>query len=158
MARIDSPIGELRLYLRGGALVRIDFAETAPPSQLLNAVADAAALAPVIGQLDEFFSGRRRAFDLDVSLPQPERFQARAQAALNTIGFGETLSYAQLAARAGAPAAIRAAGTACARNPLPIVLPCHRVLAAGGKLGGYAGGLWRKELLLDLERATGRKG
>ena len=102
-------------------------------------------------ELDEYFAGQRRAFDLALSTDGGAGFRAQVQRSLNRIRYGETATYGMLAAMLEHPRAARAVGTACATNPLPIVQPCHRVVSADGTLGGYSGGLWRKELLLRLE-------
>ena len=103
-------------------------------------------------QLDEYLDGRRRAFDLPLA-SSGTPFQRRVWASIAAIGFGETLTYAELARRCGAPNAVRAVGAATGRNPLSIVVPCHRVLGSRGELTGYAGGLERKARLLSLEAA-----
>ena len=104
-------------------------------------------------ELDEYLSGRRRAFDVDPDLRAQTAFYTRVLAELARVGYGETTTYGALAARAGTPGAARAVGTVMNRNPVPIVLPCHRVVGADGSLTGYGGGLHRKELLLRLEGA-----
>jgi methylated-DNA-[protein]-cysteine S-methyltransferase len=104
-------------------------------------------------QLHEYFAGSRRAFDLPLA-PRGTPFQREVWHTLATIPYGETVSYAQLAARVGRPTAMRAVGAANGRNPLPIVLPCHRVIGANGALTGFGGGLATKEFLLRLEGAT----
>lgn len=102
-------------------------------------------------QLDDYFAGRRRAFTLPLDLRQGTPFQQSVWQALSQIPCGDSLSYGELAARIGRPAAVRAVGAAVGRNPLSIVVPCHRVLGARGALTGYAGGLERKIALLRLE-------
>lgn len=102
-------------------------------------------------QLTEYFAGTRRQFDLELA-PRGTAFQLQVWAALATIPFGETWSYAQLAERIGSPRAMRAVGSANGRNPLPIVIPCHRVIGANGTLTGFGGGLETKASLLQLER------
>jgi methylated-DNA-[protein]-cysteine S-methyltransferase len=101
-------------------------------------------------QLDEYFAGTRREFDLRLA-PQGSEFQRRVWDALREIPYGETESYGELAARIGRPGSARAVGAANGQNPICVVVPCHRVIGAGGSLTGYAGGLERKRLLLDLE-------
>jgi methylated-DNA-[protein]-cysteine S-methyltransferase len=101
-------------------------------------------------QLADYFAGKRQCFDLPV-LPQGTPFQVRVWQEIARIPFGETITYAQLAARAGAPGSARAAGAATGRNPHSIVVPCHRVVGTGGSLTGYAGGLERKTRLLEIE-------
>jgi methylated-DNA-[protein]-cysteine S-methyltransferase len=103
-------------------------------------------------QLDEFFSGRRDQFDLPLDLEGTD-FQKKVWKQLLKIPFGKTLSYSQLAKKIGAPNASRAVGTACGKNPIPIVVPCHRVLAKDQKLGGFGWGLPYKKRLLQLEGA-----
>jgi methylated-DNA-[protein]-cysteine S-methyltransferase len=105
-------------------------------------------------ELDEYFAGRRRAFDLGLDLRLVHAdFYRRVLEALRKVRFGETLTYGEIAARAGNPRAHRAAGTAVGSNPLPIVVPCHRVVRAGGDLGNYGGGPEMKRFLLELEGA-----
>jgi AraC family transcriptional regulator of adaptative response/methylated-DNA-[protein]-cysteine methyltransferase len=106
------------------------------------------------GQLDEYFAGRRREFDLPLVI-RGTAFQERVWNALLTIPYGETWSYRDLARCIGKPAATRAVGTANGMNRIAIVIPCHRVVNADGRLGGYGGGVWRKQFLLDLERGQG---
>jgi AraC family transcriptional regulator of adaptative response/methylated-DNA-[protein]-cysteine methyltransferase len=101
-------------------------------------------------QMNDYFAGTRTAFDLPLSAPGTE-FQERVWSALQTIPYGETWSYEQLAARVGTPGAVRAAGTANGSNRIAIVIPCHRVVRKTGETGGYGGGRWRKVALLDLE-------
>jgi methylated-DNA-[protein]-cysteine S-methyltransferase len=105
-------------------------------------------------ELDEYFAGRRRGFDLDVDLRLLHgEFYRRVLEALGGVGFGQTLTYGEIAARAGNPRAHRAAGTAVGSNPVPIVVPCHRVIRSGGELGNYGGGPEMKRFLLELEGA-----
>jgi len=103
-------------------------------------------------QLDEYFAGERRVFDLPLA-PRGTAFQREVWNALRGIPYGETISYAQLALRIGKPSAMRAVGAANGRNPLPIVVPCHRVIGADGSLTGFGGGLPTKRFLLELEGA-----
>ena len=140
---IDTPIGPLSLRGSDRGLTSIDFGgEPGPESPLLL---DAAA------QLTEYFEGRRLLFDVPLDLPG-DGFHARVQAALADIPYGETVSYSELAALCGNPRAVRAVGSACAGNPVPVIRPCHRVLRADGSLGGYRGGLDAKTWLLDHEK------
>ena len=144
-ATIASPLGRLRLTEEGGALTRLDFVEDEPlrpPETPLLIQAER--------ELGEYFSGTRRGFDLPLA-PQGTDFQRRVWRALQDIPYGQTRSYAQLAAAVGAPRACRAVGGANGRNPLPILIPCHRVIAADGRLAGFSAGLERKEALLELE-------
>jgi methylated-DNA-[protein]-cysteine S-methyltransferase len=105
-------------------------------------------------ELEEYFAGRRTEFDLPLDLSLSRGFRLAVQQILPRIGYGRTESYTQVAARAGSPRATRAVGTACATNPLPVVIPCHRVLRTDGSLGGYIGGLAAKTRLLELEGAA----
>ncbi|HEY5024514.1 MAG TPA: methylated-DNA--[protein]-cysteine S-methyltransferase [Acidimicrobiales bacterium] len=104
-------------------------------------------------QLEEYFEGVRKAFDLSLAM-EGSPFQRRVWAELHTIAFGTTVTYAQLATRLGKAGAARAVGHANARNPIPIIVPCHRVIGSAGQLTGYGGGLEAKRLLLDLEAAA----
>lgn len=109
-------------------------------------------LEPVRRRLDAYFEGELIDFDLPLDLRLSRGFMRTALGVVADIPYGETLSYAEVAAAAGSPRAFRAAGSACATNPVPIVVPCHRVLASGGGLGGYGGGLAMKRALLDMEQ------
>lgn len=153
---IDSPIGELRLVAHDGALTGVEF------SPLLDAVPtgrprgpredDDPLLRKIADQLDAYFTGTRTDFELPLA-PAGSTFQQQVWHELSGIGFGETASYGQIAARLGRTnAASRAVGLANGRNPIPVIIPCHRVIGADGTLTGYAGGLERKRLLLDLEQ------
>jgi methylated-DNA-[protein]-cysteine S-methyltransferase len=102
-------------------------------------------------ELDEYFAGKRQTFDLPLDPGATGEFRRAVQQLLPTIGYGHTVSYTELATLAGRPTAVRAAASACATNPLPVVVPCHRVLRSDGGLGGYLGGLPAKRALLDLE-------
>ena len=104
-------------------------------------------------QLDDYFEGRRREFDLPLDWRLTKGFQGKAIHQIARIPYGKTISYGELAARAGNPRAFRAAGTACGANPLPPIVPCHRVLPAGGGVGNYGGGPEMKRALLELEGA-----
>lgn len=153
---MESPVGELRVIERAGALSAIEFTPWRPPVDgrpLGERADDHPVLAATVTQLAEYFAGERTAFDLPVA-PRGTEFQERVWAQLQKIAFGETASYGQVAARLGLTAAAsRAVGTANGRNPIPIVIPCHRVIGADGSLTGYAGGMERKQVLLDLESA-----
>jgi methylated-DNA-[protein]-cysteine S-methyltransferase len=104
--------------------------------------------------LEEYFAGRRTAFDIALDLRLSTGFRRAVLAHLPEIGYGRTESYAQVATAAGSPKAVRAVGTACARNPLPVVVPCHRVVRSDGSFGGYVGGPDAKQTLLSLETAA----
>lgn len=105
-------------------------------------------------QLDAYFAGDLREFDLPLA-PSGTAFQRDVWDAVSAISYGQTASYAEIAAAVGRPAACRAVGAANGRNPLPVIVPCHRIIGAAGALTGYGGGLDRKRSLLDLERAAG---
>lgn len=147
----DSPLGTLLAVSDGPALTRLDMQGGRRPHAISPSWgADDAAFADLRRQLDEYFAGSRRAFDLELA-PQGSPFEQRVWSALLEIPYGETMSYGALAQRIGAPGAARAVGLANGRNPIAVVIPCHRVIGAGGALTGYGGGLQRKRLLLDLE-------
>jgi methylated-DNA-[protein]-cysteine S-methyltransferase len=110
--------------------------------------------ASVLRQIAEYAAGKRRRFDTRLDWSLARGFQRRVLAELVKVRFGHTLSYGELALRAGKPGAARAVGGAMAKNPIPLVVPCHRVLAAGGKIGGFGGGLTLKRALLALESAA----
>jgi len=124
-----------------------------PPSPRRSADA---VLAAARRQLDEYFAGRRRTFVLPLRVTGTE-FECRVWEALSAIAYGDTVTYGRLALTIGDPGAARAVGAALGRNPLAVVVPCHRVVAAGGGLGGFAGGLVRKRALLELESSVGRR-
>lgn len=158
---IDSPIGALLLAATEEGLVRVAF-EREDRDAVLASLADAvsprvlaapARLDPVARQLDEYFTGGRRAFDVPLDLRLAKGFRRAVLAHLAEIPYGRTESYAEVAAAAGSPKAVRAVGTACATNPLPLVLPCHRVVRSDGSSGNYRGGEDAKRTLLTLEAA-----
>jgi methylated-DNA-[protein]-cysteine S-methyltransferase len=152
---VDSPIGPLLLGTDGEALIRIDMdVPSRPPRDLESWARDAGAgpLPEVARQLDEYFDGRRRKFDLPIRFSGTE-FQCRAWKNLMEIPYGETRSYGEQAQRIGQPSATRAVGLANGRNPIPVVVPCHRVIGADGSLTGFGGGLERKRWLLIHEGA-----
>ena len=155
--RMESPIGGLVLVEQDGALLEIGFADGPRPA---SPPADAKELpdrfAAVVGQLEEYFRGERRMFDLALA-PRGTPFQQNVWQALCDIPFGESTSYGEIARRIGNPKAVRAVGLANGRNPLPIVIPCHRVIGANGTLTGYGGGLPIKRRLLALEGVAFRE-
>ena len=154
---MDSPVEPLLLAADDNGLHLIEFHSPRHPMARLekwvegkNSILDMTRV-----QLDEYFSGARKEFDLPLA-PQGTPFQTEVWHTLATIPYGETISYAQLAQRVGKPTAMRAVGAANGRNPLPIVLPCHRVIGADGSLTGFGGGLPTKQFLLELEGALAR--
>ena len=154
---ISSPIGELTVVERDGALVGLYMTDHKPAPHLETfGERDDDTLPQLDAQLGEYFAGERTDFDLPLA-PTGTDFQQRVWAALRTIPYGETWSYGRLAEAVGQPGAARAVGLANGRNPLSIVVPCHRVVGSSGKLTGYAGGVERKAFLLDLERGSGEQ-
>lgn len=142
----NSPIGSIQISGTETHVTSIQFVDSSPT---LSA-SDWALGKEAVGQLEEYFSGKRTQFDLPLA-PEGTDFQQAVWQALQTIPFGVTACYGEIAAAIGKPKAARAIGQANNRNPIAIVIPCHRVIGANHKLTGYAGGLWRKEFLLNLE-------
>ena len=154
---ISSPIGELTVVERDGALVGLYMTDHKPAPHLETfGERDDDTLPQLDAQLGEYFARERTSFDLPLA-PTGTDFQQRVWAALRTIPYGETWSYGRLAEAVGQPGAARAVGLANGRNPISIVVPCHRVVGSSGKLIGYAGGVERKAFLLDLERGSGEQ-
>ena len=148
---MPSPVGKLRIAVDGdGAVVRIDFPGRGAGSA--DERPDAARCAHVVAQLREYFAGKRRKFTFPLA-PRGTEFQQRVWDELLRIPYGATVSYRELAARVGNPAAQRAVARANATNPIAVVVPCHRVIGADGTLTGYGGGLDKKRQLLELEGA-----
>jgi methylated-DNA-[protein]-cysteine S-methyltransferase len=156
----DTPLGDLLVGATDHGLCRIHF--DPDPERELESLArqfgprvlrSAKPVERVKLQLDEYFAGTRRAFDLEWDVRPLPTFNRRVLTELARVAYGTTTTYGELAAVSGNPRAARAVGTVMNRNPIPIVLPCHRVVGANGKLVGYAGGLERKEQLLRLEGA-----
>jgi methylated-DNA-[protein]-cysteine S-methyltransferase len=144
---MDSPIGGLRLHASAGLLTMIEFDAEPQGSRVADPLLDDAER-----QLGEYFAGQRRDFDLPLANDGTE-FQRKVWGELRRIPFGETASYADVARRLGyEPVVSRAVGAANGANPLPVVVPCHRVVGSDGALTGYAGGVERKRILLALER------
>lgn len=159
--RLDTPIGPMIAGATDAGLALLEFAD---PDRLAPQLAAACRwlggeardgshplLDRIRSELADYFEGRRTAFDVPLD-PAGSPFERDAWEALRAIPFGETRTYAEQARAIGRPAAVRAVGRANGRNRLAIVVPCHRVVASGGKLCGYGGGLWRKQFLIDLER------
>jgi len=159
---VDTPVGELLLAATERGLVRVAFASEGHHTVLqrlsdrigprvLNAPAR---LDSVTRQLDEYFAGHRQRFSVTLDWQLSAGFRGTVLHHLPEIGYGRTASYAMVAQLAGRPAAVRAVGSACATNPLPVVVPCHRVVRSDGGVGGYRGGAEAKRILLDLERTS----
>jgi methylated-DNA-[protein]-cysteine S-methyltransferase len=154
----DSPVGQLLVAASERGLCRISFdpepdAEAERLARVFGLRVLRAPLDAPRRELDEYFEGRRREFELPIDLQAVPGFHRDVLAELRRVPYGQVTTYGTLAARAGRPRAARAVGTVMNRNPLPIVLPCHRVVGSTGKLVGYGGGLERKEFLLRLEGA-----
>ena len=162
---LRTPVGTLLLAATEQGLVRVaydshdqgghdavltDLAERVSP-RVLEAPAR---LAQAAAQIEEYFEGRRTRFELALDLRLSKGFRREVITHLSGIAYGRTESYAQVAAAAGSPRAVRAVGTACATNPLPVVVPCHRVVRSDGSAGGYVGGAAAKDALLSLESAA----
>lgn len=157
---LDSPVGELRLVEHDGALAAIEFSPFAEPDAPGTPVPRGArddehpVLVRACTQLRAYFAGELTEFDLPLA-PHGTPWQQAVWEQLRAIGYGETTSYGEVASRLGRTnAASRAVGLANGRNPIPIVIPCHRVVGADGTLTGYAGGLERKQVLLRLEQGA----
>jgi methylated-DNA-[protein]-cysteine S-methyltransferase len=159
-ATADSPFGTLLLAKTPRGLVRLGLPNEDPEELLADL---AGRISPRVlenpggldeerRELDDYFAGRRHAFELPIDWQLSHGFLLRARQGIAEIPYGETRTYTDLAREAGNERAVRAAGSACSRNPIPLVVPCHRVLRSDGSLGGYAGGLGMKEKLLELER------
>jgi methylated-DNA-[protein]-cysteine S-methyltransferase len=159
---IDTPVGTLLLAATEKGLVRVAFAREDLDNvldQLANKVSPRVLHAPArldlaAREIEEYFAGRRSRFDLPLDYQLSHGFRRTVLSRLTDIGYGRTASYAAVAAAAGNPKAVRAVGTACATNPLPVVVPCHRVVRSDGSLGQYGGGTAAKRILLDLEAAA----
>jgi len=151
---VDSPVGPLTLVSADGVLsgLYLDRQRYRPPIETFGEPDDTP-FGQVMDQLTEYFAGKRSEFSVPVSLSGTE-FQRTVWAALRDIPYGETVSYGELAARIGRPAAARAVGLANGKNPISIIVPCHRVVGSTGDLTGYGGGLNRKQYLLDFEQRS----
>ncbi len=158
---VDSPVGPLLLAATDAGLVRVAYA-IEDHDEVLQSLADRISprvlsapgrLDETASELDEYFAGRRQAFDLPLDWRLSTGFRRTVLSRLTEIGYGQTASYAAVAALVGNPKAVRAAATACATNPLPVVVPCHRVIYSDGRIGRYLGGPEAKRTLLTLEAA-----
>jgi len=158
---VDSPVGALLLVSTGQGLVRVAYAcegHESVLSMIAEQVSPRILCAPgrldvVAHELDEYFAGRLREFDVQLDLRLARGFRREVLGHLREVGYGSTASYAVVASASGKPTAVRAVGTACAKNPLPIVVPCHRVVRSDGQVGQYVGGVAAKRTLLALEAA-----
>ena len=159
---LETPVGELLLAATPAGLVRVAFACEGHDA-VLAALAERISprilkfpgrLHAAAAQITEYFAGTRRTFDLPLDLRLTAGFRRSVVEHLPGISYGTTATYAAVAALAGSPGAVRAVGTACAQNPLPVVVPCHRVVRSDGSTGGYRGGPAAKRLLLNLESAA----
>lgn len=158
---LDSPVGPLWVAVGPRGVATIHFGAEPSDAELRRVVRlfgagivpDRRRAAPLARELDEYFAGRRRAFETPFDLRGITPFQERVLRALTRVGYGDLTTYAAVARRAGNDRASRAAGAAVGMNPIPIVVPCHRVVASDGTLGGYGGGLDAKRYLLAIERA-----
>jgi methylated-DNA-[protein]-cysteine S-methyltransferase len=152
----ESPLGRMMLVANGEGLEGVYFVGQRHYRRAVGmARSDSdATLKEAKRQLREYFSGKRKRFDLRLA-PEGSEFQRAVWKAISGVGFGETISYAELARRAGYPGSARAAGAATGRNPIGIIVPCHRIVGSDGTLTGYAGGLEKKKRLLALEAGTG---
>jgi len=165
-ATVDSPFGQLLVAGTPRGLVKVNLPNHDAEQTLEDLAARIsprvleapARLDDVRRQLDRYFEGELHEFDLLLDWRLSAGFRRRALRAIDRIPYGRTRSYMQIARSAGNERAVRAAGTACGTNPIPIVVPCHRVLRSGGGLGGYGGGVPMKEALLELEGALEREG
>ncbi|ULN45624.1 methylated-DNA--[protein]-cysteine S-methyltransferase [Mycolicibacterium goodii] len=159
---VDTPVGPLLLAATEIGLVRIAYAAEDHDTVLDTLAARLSPrilrapqrLAPAARQIDEYFSGARTQFDIPLDYTLSHGFRQLVQRRLSQIPYGHTMSYKGVAEIVGNPNAVRAVGSACSTNPLPVVVPCHRVLRSDGSLGGYIGGLDAKSALLELERAA----
>jgi methylated-DNA-[protein]-cysteine S-methyltransferase len=143
--QFSSTVGPLTLEGDDRKLTRLGFDRPSAPQ------GDAAAVAAAVIQLEQYFAGERTEFDLELALTGTE-FERRVWDEVRAIPYGETASYVEIAARVGRPGACRAVGRANGRNPVAVIVPCHRVVGSDGSLTGYAGGIEMKRALLDLER------
>ena len=145
---LETPVGSIGVFEENGKLVRVAFIERAEfPACRQGALTELAA-----AQLDEYFRGKRKSFDIPVSLDTQTPFRQKVYKALMQVSYGETASYKALASAAGNPNAARAVGSALHKNPLLILVPCHRITGKGGRLAGYAAGIEKKRFLLELEK------
>jgi methylated-DNA-[protein]-cysteine S-methyltransferase len=157
---VDSPLGPLVVAATPRGLVRVAYADNDTPDDVLEELATRvsprvleapARLDPVLRELDQYFAGDLRRFETPIDWSHLAGFTRKVLRETARIGFGDTGTYRSVATGAGSPRAVRAAGNALGANPMPVIVPCHRVLRTGGALGGYTGGIERKQFLLRLE-------
>ena len=157
---VDSPLGSLVVAATPRGLVRVAYADNEPADEVLEELAARVSprmlearprLDPVLRELDQYFAGDLRGFETPIDWSHLAGFTRKVLRATARIGFGDTGTYRSVATGAGSPRAVRAAGNALGANPMPVIVPCHRVLRTGGALGGYTGGIERKQFLLRLE-------
>jgi methylated-DNA-[protein]-cysteine S-methyltransferase len=157
---VDSPLGSLVVAATPRGLVRVAYADNEPADEVLEELAARVSprmlearprLDPVLRELDRYFAGDLRRFETPIDWSHLAGFTRKVLRATARIGFGDTGTYRSVATGAGSPRAVRAAGNALGANPMPVIVPCHRVLRTGGALGGYTGGIERKQFLLRLE-------
>ncbi len=153
--KYKSPIGDLLLLAEDESLVGLYFEQHTPAPKDTSGKQDKVAFVEVIEQLEQFFAGERTEFDLSLRLSGTS-FQEDVWRQLRKIAFGDTITYGEIAKRCDRPRAVRAVGAAVGRNPISIIVPCHRVVGANGSLTGFAGGTDRKRSLLDLEMSAYR--
>ena len=160
-AQVDSPLGPLTVAVTPRGLVRVAYPDR-PLDAVLSRLAEAvsprileapARLDPIRRELEEYFEGRRREFETPIDWALTRGFFRSVLQVTAEIRYGDVATYAEVAARAGSARAVRATGNGLGSNPMPVVVPCHRVVRTGGGLGGYTGGLERKRFLLGLERS-----
>ena len=163
-AAVDSPLGPLTVAATPRGLVRVAYPSSGSQDEVLQDLAERISprvleaperLDETRRELDEYFGGERQGFDLPIDWSVLRGFTREVLRATAGIGFGELRTYTEVATTAGSPRAVRAAGNALGANPMPVVVPCHRVIRTGGALGGYTGGIERKEFLLRLEGSAG---
>lgn len=165
-ATVESPVGPLLVAATPRGLVRVAFEHDRPDAvieELSRLISSRALRAPqrldeVRRELDQYFEGKRRRFDFPLDWMLSRGFTRKVLRATARVPYGKVATYRDVAGRAGNPRAVRAAGNAVGSNPIPIVVPCHRVIRSNGGLGGYGGGLDRKKFLLDLEAPAAEKG
>jgi methylated-DNA-[protein]-cysteine S-methyltransferase len=165
-ATLDSPVGTLLLAATPRGLVRLAYIGPGDETDVLDQLADKVSPRVLAAprrldeprrELDQYFAGRRRSFEIPLDWRLSRGFGRRVLQATANIPYGATATYKQVAAEAGSPLASRAAGNALGANPIPIIVPCHRILHSGGGLGGYTGGVERKRTLLSVEGYSGFK-